>query len=513
MNKPSFNIASQNKWHFFLQCMNVLFPVFGFSQIQLAKIFSDNMVFQRNEPVKIWGKAKPGESITVAFANEKRNTTAQQDSGWTVTFKAQQSSTRPQSVLITSRDEKIEIKNILIGDVWLCIGQSNMEWPMIKEAHYKDEIHKSQKPLLRLYNPTYAGKNTFNVLFTDSIIKNLTTEKFYNGQWQTCDSNSIKTMSAVAYYFGKEIVNETNIPVGLIHLSIGGAPLETFISTEALNSNKQFAQKLNRGWLMNNALPVWVRERGKQNVGSLNNVPKDEYGNNHAFKPGFAYEAGIVPILKMPIKGIICYQGESNAQEIERVNEYAALSKLMIDDYRKKWKQPDLPFYFVQLSSIDTIKYKGHLWPQFRDEQRKMLQLIPNSGMAVCSDIGAKDDVHPTNKKTVGERLVRWALNKTYHKKIIPSGPLPQSAKYRNGKVIVSFQYIANGLKTSDGGTLKGFSLDGKIEVETFFRDKTITILTNQKPEYVYYCWTPFSNGNLANSENLPASTFKIKVQ
>lgn len=513
MNKPSQYISSHNKWHFFLQGILVLLPVFGFSQIQLAKIFSDNMVLQRNKPVKIWGKAQPGETVTVEFANEKRNTTVQQDSGWKVTFKAQQASINPQSVLVISKDEKIEIKNILIGDVWLCIGQSNMEWPMIKEAHYKDEIHKNQQPLLRLYNPTYAGKNTFNVLFTDSIIKNLRTEKFYNGHWQTCDSNSFKTVSAVAYYFGREIISSEGIPIGLINISIGGAPLETFISAETLKSNKQFADKLNEDWLMNDALPVWIRERGKQNVGSLNNVPKDEFGKNHAFKPGFAYEAGVAPILDLPIKGMICYQGESNAQEIERVNEYAALSKLMIDDYRKSWKQPDLPFYFVQLSSIDTMKYKGHLWPQFRDEQRKMLQLIPNSGMAVCSDIGAKDDVHPTNKKLVGERLAKWALYKTYHKKTVPSGPLPLTAKYRKGKVIISFLYGANGLRTTNGKLLKGFSLDGKDEVEAFFVNNAVVISTNQKPGYVYYGWTPFSNGNLVNSENLPASTFKIQVQ
>lgn len=513
MNKLYLDISSQNKWQFFLQVTLVLFPVFGFSQIQLAKIFSDNMVLQRNEPVKLWGKAKPGDTVIVIFANDKKITTVQHDSSWTVAFKAQQIGIHPQSVLIMSGDEKIEINNILIGDLWLCIGQSNMEWPMFKEIHFKEEISNSNQPLLRLYNPVYSGKNTYNVLFSDSISKNLTSEKFYRGQWQTCDSISIKTMSAVAYYFGKEIVTETNIPVGLIHLSIGGAPLETFISTTALKNNKQFSLKLNGDWLLNAALPVWIKERGRQNVGGLNNVPKDEYGNNHAFKPGFAYESGIAPILNLPIKGIICYQGESNAQEIERVNEYAALSKLMVDDYRKKWKQQDLPFYFVQLSSIDTVKYKGHLWPQFRDEQRKMLQIISNIGMAVCSDIGARDDVHPTNKKLVGERLARWCLSKTYDKKVIVSGPLPLSAKYFKGKVVISFQHIVKGLKTSDDKPLKGFSIDGKTETEAIVGDKDIIIPISNKPQFIYYGWSPFNNGNLANSENLPASTFKIKVQ
>lgn len=215
----------------------------------------------------------------------------------------------------------------------------------------------------------------------------------------------------------------------------------------------------------------------------------------------------------MPVKGVLCYQGESNAQEMERVNEYAALSKLMMDDYRKKWKQSALPFYYVQLSSIDTVHYKSHFWPQFRDEQRKMMQKISYSGMAVCSDIGAKDDVHPTNKKEVGKRLARWALNKTYKQNIVPSGPLPIVAKYKDGKVTISFQYRAKGLMTSDGKSLRGFSLDGKSEAEAYFGDSGVIVPAGFKPDYIYYGWKPFSDGNLVNSENLPASTFKIKVQ
>lgn len=483
------------------------------AQVRVAKIFSDNMVLQRDQPVRIWGKGTPGKNVEVSFTNEKRNTTVKNDSTWIVVFAKQKANATGQSIIIKSGNEIIELKNIFFGDIWLCIGQSNMEWPMIKEMHYKEEQLNSLQPLLRLYNPTYAGKNAFNVSFTDSIIKNLTAENFYKGQWQTCDSNSFKLMSAVGYYFGKQIVSEMNVPVGLINISIGGAPLETFISINALKNNPRFSKKINGNWLTNEALPVWARERGKQNVGGLKNVPNDEYGNNHSFKPGFAYASGIAPIFDLPIKGILCYQGESNAQEIERVNEYAALSKLMIDNYRKKWKQPKLPFYFVQLSSIDTMKYKGHLWPQFRDEQRKMLSLIPNSGMAVCSDIGFKNDVHPTNKKDVGERLARWVLNKTYKRDIVPSGPLPVHAKYINGKVIVTFRFAANGLSTSDNKQVRGFSFDIHNDAGGKIEQNKVIIEAVQKPAFLYFGWKPFSDANLINSEKLPASTFKVKVK
>jgi sialate O-acetylesterase len=489
-----------------------LFPISAFSQLQLAKIFSDNMVLQRDQPIHIWGKGIPGKNVGVGFADEVAIINIKPDSTWIVELSLQKANSNPQSLSVESAGEKIILRNILIGDIWICIGQSNMEWPMMKEMFYKDELPKSNQWMLRFYNPTHADKNIFGTKFTDSVAAMLTENKFYKGEWQNCDSNSFKTMSAVAYYFGKEIVSEINVPIGLINLSIGGAPLETFIDKDVLTNSKQFSAKINGDWLDNNALPVWPRERGRQNIGSLQNISTDENGKNHAYKPGFAYEAGIKPLVPMPVKGILCYQGESNAQEIERVNEYVVLSELMINDYRKKWKQPQLPFYYVQLSSIDTVKYKSHFWPQFRDEQRKMMSLISNSGMAVCSDIGFKDDVHPTNKKDVGERLARWALNKTYQHNIIPSGPLPLKATFVNGKVIVSFEYMAKGLKTSDGKMLRGFSVDGRNVTEAIFGDSGIIISVNTKPEYIYYGWKPFSDGNLVNSENLPASTFKIKV-
>lgn len=490
-----------------------LLPFTVAAQLQLAKIFSDNMVVQRDQPVHIWGKAVPQQKISIEFAAQTKYITANADSTWSIYFKKQSANKIPQSLLVRSATEKIEIRNILMGDVWLCIGQSNMEFPMMKEMHYKDEIQNSNLPLLRFYNPAWAGKNIFNTPYTDSIVQRLNREKFYQGNWQVSDHNSIKQMSAVGYYFGKEILLKEDIPVGIINISIGGAPLETFISTNDLLQSNQFAAKVKDDWLLNDALPVWIRERGNQNVGSLKNVSSDATGKYHAYKPGVAYDAGVKPLIPFAIKGILNYQGESNAQEMDRVDEYAALSKRMIDDYRRQWKRPTLPFYFVQLSSIDTAKYKGQLWPQFRDEQRRMMALIPNSGMAVSSDIGARDDVHPTNKKVVGERLARWALNKTYKRAVIPSGPLPVAAKYKKGKVIIAFQYAGTGLKTSDGNKIKGFSTNGLNELDALVDKKKVVIFLKEKPTFIYYGWKPFTNANLVNSELLPASTFKIVVK
>ncbi len=490
-----------------------LFPSAGVAQLQLASIFSGNMLLQREQPIPVWGRSAPGSTVTVSFGGEIRSCKTKPDSSWIVYLRARKANAHPQSLLVSDGNSKIVLQNIIIGDVWLCIGQSNMEFPVMREMHYTEEQYAAQQPLLRFYNPSYAGKNIYAATFTDSVSSRLNKHDFYKGSWQLCDTSSIKTMSAVAYYFGKEVSAKTTVPVGLINLSIGGAPLETFIDKKVLKNSRQFAAKINGDWLLNDALPVWIRERGRQNIGAIQDVAADENGKAHAYKPGFAWDAGIAALLPMPVKGIICYQGESNAQEIERVNEYAALLQLMVNDYRAKWKQPCLPFNFVQLSSIDTVKYNGKLWPQFRDAQRKILQQLRCSGMAVCSDIGARDDVHPLNKKEVGERLARWALNKTYHLNTVPSGPLPLNARYANAEVVIAFSYQAAGLHTAGNAVLQGFSLDGKNNAQAFIRNGTVVIPAAVKPPCVYYGWKPYSDGNLINSENLPASGFKIEVQ
>ncbi|OYY99710.1 MAG: hypothetical protein B7Y37_13345 [Sphingobacteriia bacterium 28-36-52] len=487
--------------------------------LSVNKIFTDHMVLQRDQPIHIWGRGLPGAAVKVSLSRTSLSiadsktlssvvksvvTSVRLDSSWSVNLPALKASTTPHEIKINSGKKNIRISNVLMGDIWICIGQSNMEWPMQREMYYREAIKTANQPLLRFYNPTYAGKNVFNQYFSDSVLQMMQPEKFFAPtSWQVSDSNSFRAMSAVAYYYGKSIVTNTQVPIGLINLSIAGAPLETFIGVDALKSDERFAAKAIEPWLTNPAIPIWVKERGNQNL---------RVGTNHPFKPGFTYTAGIEPLFPLAIKGIINYQGESNAQEMERVNEYAALTQLMVQDYRTRFKQSQLPYYYVQLSSIDTLKYKGHFWGTFRNEQRKILDLIPNSGMAVCTDYGLNDNVHPTNKKIVGERLAKWALSQTYKKNILASGPLPLRAQYANGKLIVEFKYVGGGLKTSDGMALRGFSLDGIHSAEATIQQNSIHILSSTKPEMVYYGWKSFNEGNLVNKEELPASTFKIKV-
>ena len=490
----------------------LLFPFTAFSQLRMGAIFSDNMVLQHGKPICIYGKANPNDLVLVHFSGETKSAFVQADSNWIAVFKKEPISLLPHELLITSGEQKISLKNILIGDVWLCIGQSNMEFPMLREMHFNDEKFKCNYSSIRFYNPSYPGKNTYNIAFNDSIVQRLNGNSFFEGSWQTCDSVSLKSMSAVAYYFAKSVVSNISIPIGLINLSIGGAPLETFISDQTLLKSKEFSNKVSGNWLTNQALPIWIRERGTQNVGAVATVKADAHGKFHAYKPGFVFNAALASLTKYAIKGIICYQGESNAQELDRVYEYGALTHLMVSDFRKKWKAPELPYYFVQLSSKDTLKYKSEFWPQFRDQQRLILSDLSNSGMAVSSDLGFRNDVHPTNKKEVGNRLAKWALFKTYKQPIVPSGPIPKQAKYQDGILTISFDYLANGLETSDGNALKGFSLDGLNEVLANIQGKKVVISSSTKPAFVYYAWKPFTDANLINSEKMPASTFKIPV-
>ncbi len=487
-------------------------PVFAFGQLKVARVLTNNMVLQRDKPMHLWGWGIPGEKVSVSLSKITGESVVKKDSTWNVYLQKQKANANPQTLKIVSGEDQIILENVLIGDVWVCSGQSNMEWPLEKEMHFPGEINHTLQPLIRLLNPAPAGRFMYGVPYTDSLNSRLNKNDFYQwDSWQNCDSNASKSMSAVAYYFAKSIVSNQHIPVGIINLSIGGAPIETFISKDALQKYPSFAVKLNGDWLKNNTLPVWARERGTQNVGNNMSGFRDEQGLNHGYKPGFAFESGIEPLLPFPVTGITWYQGETNSLELERVNEYRDLLHLMIDDYRLKWKQPAMPFYWVQLSSIDTPGYKSQYWPIFRDKQRKLLKEIDYGGMAVCSDIGLKNNVHPTNKKDVGERLARWALNKHYGMNITPSGPLPVSAKYADGKVIISFAY-AGKIVTSDGQPVRGFSLDGINEVPVITRKSQVVIKTNKRPQNVYYGWKPFTDANLCNGEMLPASTFKIRV-
>lgn len=326
--------------------ISLFLPAMLAAQLQVATIFSDNMVLQRAQLIPVWGTGTPGDMVQVHFLNDKKSAIIASDSSWRLFLKKQKANTTPVSMMISSGREKIVLNNILIGDVWIASGQSNMEWPMNRELHWKEESKNAAQPLIRFNNPPPAGRYVYGVAYNDSLNRRLTTDSFYLwSQWQNCDSQSLPDMSAVGYYFAKTIAEKKQVPIGIINLSIGGAPIETFISREALQNSDQFAKKLHGNWLENPHLPVWIRQRAKENVGAHLSGFGDALGLNHAYKPGFAFECGIQMLIPFAIKGLIWYQGESNALEKERVEEYSDLMHLMINDYRRRWQNSQISFY------------------------------------------------------------------------------------------------------------------------------------------------------------------------
>lgn len=473
----------------------------GFSQLKFADIFTDHMVLQRDAPVRLWGTASKGEPVAIHLLGETHTATLKEDCSWYIELGTLQMSDTPINITLVQGDERQQLNNVLVGDVWLLLGQSNMEWPMQSEAHYEQEIAHAENSLLRFYNPSYIGKNIYAQPYTEEQNRALQAKKMHSGTWEQSDPQSFKSMSAVGYYFGKALAENTQVPIGLINLSVGGAPIETFIDSTAL-ARSRFKEKVRGNWLENPHLPEWIRQRGAENVG---------HGNlNHAFRPGFIYQTGIAPITEFPITGILWYQGESNAQEIPRVEEYQQLQDLMVRDLRSKWESPDMPFYYVQLSSIDTLNYKSNYWPEMRYQQLRSLKTLPRSGMAVSLDKGAKNDVHPRNKKIIGQRLARWALRDVYQESIEVSGPLPQQARFVADGILLSFTH-GSGLKTADGESLRGFSIDGK-PVSARIVDEGVLIETRLRPDSLQYAWEPYSDANLVNAQELPAPTFRIQV-
>lgn len=479
------------------------------AQLRLADVFSDHMVLPADKPIPVWGSGVPGKKVIVRLADKEAYSFVEVDSSWQVVLPQRKASDRSESLFISMGEENLTYRDILLGDVWLCIGQSNMEWPVSKEMHWQEEIHDAHQPLIRFMNPPPAGRNVFATPFRDSLLERLTVQRFYAWDgWRKCDSLTLPPMSAVAYYFAKRLQQDIDRPIGLINLSIGGAPLESFIGLDDMRGHLRFRSKADGNWLSNDSLPVWVRERGRQNLGEGNARYSDDFGPNHAFKPGFAYASGIVPLAPFPVKGVLVYQGESNAEEWARVVEYGDLFKLLIHGYRKLWKDSSLPFYWVQLSSIERVH-----WPMFRDVQRRLLDEVNHGGMAVTSDIGSRHDVHPRDKKTVGERLARWALKESYGMDIETSGPMPGKARYRNGKMVVAFTQATGGLATSNDSPPAAFSIDGISDIPAYIKRCRIIILSTRKPDFIFYGWKPYSDGNLINRSGLPASTFKIPVR
>ena len=366
--------------------------------------------------------------------------------------------------------------------------------------HYEEEISGPDLPEIRLYNfnpVAWPGGGEFTRDEMQSINKG---DYFIAGPWLSCAPENVSDFSAVAYYFGKELYKKLGVPIGLIHNAVGGSNTESWIDRKTLEFHPEFSDML-ADWLNNEQVQEWCRTRAAENLQNATG-----FYPQHPFTPAYLFGTGIVPLESFPFRGVIWYQGESNAEKIE---QHEKLFTCMVRDWRKYFNNQEMPFYYVQLSSLNR-----ETWPEFRDSQRRLMTQIPYTGMVITSDIGHPTDVHPKNKKEVGYRLSLWALAKTYGQPLEYSGPLYRSMEIKRNKISVYFDHTGSGLCTPDNQKVTGFEIAEEDQVyhpaRVKIRKEHVVVRGKgiSRPRYVRYGWEPYSRANLFNNEGLPASTF-----
>ena len=473
----------------------------NYGGLSMSSLYADYMVLQHDVPLDIHGTANTGEKITVEIGGQKASATADNQGKWSVVLSPMQAA-EDLTLTITAGKQRKVFSHVAVGEVWLCSGQSNMAFMLCQAESGKEDIAAAHDPQLRLFD--MKGRwETYDVAWPASCLDSLNhLQYFHETTWQPSTPASASRFSAVGYYYGRMLRQKLGVPIGLICNAVGGAPTEAWVDRNSLETS--FTNIL-RSWLQNDFIHDWVRGRAAKNL--TNDQTKL---GRHPYEPCYLYESGILPLQRYPIKGVIWYQGESNAHNKDA---HAKLFSLLVDGWRQNWNNPDMPFYFVQLSSLNRPS-----WPWFRDSQLRIMKEISNTGMAVSSDCGDSLDVHPRCKQPIGERLARWALAKTYGQDITPSGPVFSSVTRQADALIVSFLY-ADGLQTSDGKAPSCFEI---AEEDGLFHPATATIEGNtvrltsptiKHPRYVRYAWQPFTRANLVNADQLPASTFRGEVR
>jgi sialate O-acetylesterase len=504
------------------------------ADVTMNGIFTDHMVLQRDIPVAVFGNAEPGETVTVSFAGQSKSTTAGKDGRWSVKLDAMKASTNSAAMTIEGKN-KIALNDIVIGDVWVCSGQSNMAMGL-SGCNRPEDIKNAEIPLLRQFKPP-------------SLVANhpLTDAKDADA-WVVCTPQAAAGFTAVGFYFGRKLHQETGIPIGLIKVAWSMTAIEPWVSTAGLAAipelakekeqlDKQIATYVEALAGIPPKLDAYVAEAKKAiskntEMPKLVDFPVYPIGGSGNSPWHCLYNGMVHPLVNFAIKGVIWYQGESNGGEGD---SYFQKKRALIGGWRKAWNQGDFPFYFVQLASLGDPKEfmnpaNGNGWPKLRMAQNKTLTL-PNTGMAVAidlADVGNPIDIHPKNKKEVGERLALWALAKDYGRKdLVYSGPLYKEMKVEGDKIRISFDHVGSGLTvaTKKGfdpmakdpkGKLQRFAIAGEdkkwVWANAVIDGATVVCSSPEvpKPVAVRYAFSQNPDGcNLYNNEGLPASPFR----
>ncbi|MEM6885121.1 MAG: sialate O-acetylesterase [Verrucomicrobiota bacterium] len=488
-----------------------LSAVSALSALDLASPFSSHMVLQRDREIPVWGTSDPNISVTVRFADQETITTTDSKGKWSVSFSPLGAGGN-YTLSASSGSENIALVNITMGDVWICSGQSNMQWSIKQSKNPVEETAAADYPDIRI--------------LTVPRITHTEPQSTFKASWAPCSPDSISNFSAVGYFFGRKVHQTTGVPIGLISTNWGGTPAEAWTPLDTLNSHPEYLPILERR-------TQFLKEQAERDADPDYQLPEDWKKRPRPQKQAaMLYNQMIHPLIRVPIRGVIWYQGEGNAN---RAEQYRTLFPAMIHSWREAWGQGDFPFYFVQLANyLDrNAEPVEHPWAELRDAQFETLA-IPNTGMAVAIDIGEAKDIHPKNKQDVGKRLALWALAHDYgitepkgslgswpligrffQQPIVYSGPLYSGSEVNDKQIRIRFDHIADGLASSDGQPLVGFSIAGAdrkfVWANAVIEGETVVVSHPDitEPAAVRYGWSANPAVNLVNTAGLPASPFR----
>jgi sialate O-acetylesterase len=494
----------------------ILLPASLQAEIKLPPIIGSHMVLQQKQANPIWGWETPGSSVTVAFAGQSKSAIAGTDGKWTVKLDPLPANANPQSLEISSNGAKVTLEDVLIGEVWMCSGQSNMGFQLNSDWNGDLEAKASTLPNLRLIKVPQVGTQEL--------------QNDFKGEWKASSEESALRFSAVGFLFGRYIHQIIGVPVGLIDNAWGGSAAEAWMRRSTLEKDPRFAR------LMENTVQTEIQkkspeakteyeaavqkhklaaEKAKAEGKAAPRPPQSPEswlsGNQ---RPGNIFNGVVNPTLGYGIKGVIWYQGESNSS---RAWEYAQLFPFMIQEWRKEWNQGDFPFYWVQLADFKAEAQTPveSDWAELREAQTKTMSL-PNTGQAVITDLGEGKDIHPKNKHDVAARLVRWALAKDYGIRIPYRSPEFKSLSLNDNKATVTVDCFGSALRAFDVEDAVGFALCGDDKVWHYAKGKVIgkdkVEITCDKvpnPIAVRYAWADNPVCNLTSSEGLPLTPFR----
>jgi len=513
----------------------MLLPVItATAAVRLPSVIGDHMVLQQKTEAPIWGWASPGERVQVkaSWDNTTSAAVADENGHWKLALKTPPAG-GPYTIEI-SGENQIVLTDILVGEVWLCSGQSNMQmalnFPKLGYAkpvlNHLEEIRQADHPRIRLFHVPY--------LASDTPVDDC------KAGWRACSPETVGEFSAVGYFFGRELLGQLDVPIGLINASQGGSALESWVSHGILSGDPEFEHTLKRYENALRNLPVtkaayeeklkaWKELSPGEQARVLRPMPP--YGVLRFCAPSTLYNGMISAVIPFSMRGVIFYQGEENA--IWPLN-YEKLFAAMIRSWREVWGNPELYFYYCQLTGFvgptedplgrqylemhstpeEQAQITGESWAKVQEAQLKTLR-VPNTGMAVTLDIDDPADGHPPNKQEVARRLVLNALAKTYGRDVVYSGPIYRSMQWRGSEAVIHFEPLQSPLASKDGKPLIGFSIAGADRIfhpaDARIEDDTVVVSSAKVPDpmAVRYVWGTYVENNLINEAGLPASPFR----